>query len=73
MKFDYVEYLTKHKNYLENERRNVFTTVRKDYYSDFESLCKKLNEPKTKAFDMLLELLYDEEILKKYIKRLKDY
>lgn len=73
MGFNYNGINIKDKDYLKHDRKEFYTSIREDYYNDFKELYTKLNEPRTKALDILVELLYDDDILDKYVKRLKEY
>lgn len=64
----------KSKNDYQKFRRKVVTTsIREDLYRDFEELCNELNQPKTKAFDILLTMLKDSENLQVFVDKLQTY
>lgn len=62
------------KDYLENPRTKVTTTIRSDYYDEYKKLMKALDKEMCKGYDIMLELMSeDEELLEKFINRLKRY
>ena len=73
MGFTYKGTYIKDKEYLSHNRKDIFTSIREDYYKDFKQMYTDLKIPRTKCLDILIELLYDEEIMKKYLKRLREY
>lgn len=62
-------------DYLEKGTRvRVNSTMRKDLAKDFKGLMKKLKRPQSIAFDVLIEMLKeDEDLLKEFIHRILDY
>jgi hypothetical protein len=63
----------KDKDYLEHDREVFTSSCRKDYYNDFCELSKQIRQPKTKMLDILLELLYEEDIMDEFLTRLRKY
>ncbi|NRU52597.1 hypothetical protein [Clostridium beijerinckii] len=73
MGFTYKDKYYKDKDYLEYNRVDIYTSIREDYYKDFKQMYTDLKVPRTKCLDILVELLYDDEIMKRFLKRLREY
>jgi hypothetical protein len=73
MGFTYKDKYYKDKDYLEHDRVDIYTSIRKDYYKDFKQMYTDLKVPRTKCLDILVELLYDDEIMERFLKRLREY
>lgn len=55
-------------------RRRVHSSMREDLYKDFSNLCKYIDEPMSVGFDVMIEMLQeDEELLNQFIDRCKKY
>lgn len=55
-------------------RANVHTKIRRDLYLDFTNICRELNEPTSKGFDVVLEMiLKNEDLLNEFRKKIKLY
>lgn len=60
--------------YLEHPRTKVTTTIREDYYKEYKQLMKAIGEEYCKGYDIMLELLSEnEELLNEFILRVKKY
>jgi hypothetical protein len=60
--------------YLQHPRTKVTTTIRSDYYDEYKKLMNAVGEEYCKGFDIMLELLSeDEELLDKFILKVKKY
>lgn len=60
--------------YLQHPRTKVTTTIRSEYYTEYKKLMNAIGEEYCKGFDILLELLSeDEELLNKFVNRVKKY
>lgn len=60
--------------YLKNPRTKVTTTIRSDYYNEYKKLMKAIDEEYCKGYDIMLELLSeDEDLLNEFILRVKKY
>lgn len=60
--------------YLSNPRTKVTTTIRSDYYDEYKKLMQAIKEEYCKGFDIMIELLSeDEELLNKFISKVKKY
>ena len=62
----------KHSSWLDNPRTQMTVKIDSNKLKDFKSLMKALNRPCTLGFDCLIALLDDEEIMQKYLKRLRE-
>ena len=62
----------KHSSWLDNPRTQMTVKIDSNKLKDFKKLMKALNRPCTLGFDCLIELLYEEEIMQKYLKRLRE-
>lgn len=73
--FNYKGIIVKEKNdYLENPRTKITTTIRSDYYDEYKKLMKALDKEMCKGYDIMLELMSeDDELLEKFISRIKKY
>ena len=55
-------------------RRRIHSSMRVDLYKDFSNLMKYINHPMSVGFDVLVEMLQeDEELLQEFIDRVKKY
>ena len=55
-------------------RRRIHSSMRVDLYQDLSNLMKYINHPMSVGFDVLVEMLQeDEELLKEFIDRVKKY
>lgn len=60
--------------YLEHPRTKVTTTIRRDYYDEYKKLMYSIDREYCKGFDVMIELLSeDEELLHKFVKRVRNY
>lgn len=60
--------------YLKYPRTKVTTTIRSDYYTAYKRMMKSINEEYCKGFDIMLELLSeDEDLLDEFIAKVKRY
>ena len=72
MGFTYKGTYIKDKEYLSHTRKDIFCSIREDYYKDFKQMYTDLKIPRTKCLDILIELLDDEENMNKFIKMVRD-
>ena len=60
--------------YLQHPRTKVTTTIRNEYYNEYKKLMNAIGEEYCKGFDILIELLSDDEdLLNEFVKRVKKY
>lgn len=61
-------------NYKIHPRTKVTTTIRSKYYDEYKNLMDHIDQEYCKGFDIMIELLSeDEELLKQFIDRVKRY
>lgn len=60
-------------DYQQHKRKTITTSIREDLHTDFEELCEKLKQPKTKGYDVLLMMLQDEEKLQEFVDKIQKY
>ena len=60
-------------DYQQHKRKTITTSIREDLHADFEELCEKLKQPKTKGYDVLLMMLQDEEKLQEFVDKIQKY
>lgn len=62
------------KSYLQFPRSKVTTTIRSQYLEEFQKLMKSLNRDYCKGYDILIEMLGEnEEFLEEFIERVRKY
>lgn len=67
-------YIRSKKDYRIHPRTKVTTTIRSEYYEEYKNLMNHINQEYCKGFDIMLELLSeDEELLEKFLNRVKRY
>lgn len=67
-------YIRSKKDYRIYPRTKVTTTIRSEYYEEYKNLMNHINQEYCKGFDVMLELLSeDEELLEKFVNRVKKY
>lgn len=73
--FNYNGIIVKEKSdYLKNPRTKITTTIRTAYYSEYKKLMSDIDVEMCKGYDIMLELLSeDQELLEKFINRVKKY
>ena len=55
-------------------RSNVHTTIADPVYEQFQIQCIKLKQPQTKCLDVILDMvLNDQELLKEFVNRVRNY
>lgn len=55
-------------------RRRIHSSMRVDLYQDLSNLMKYIDHPMSVGFDVFVEMLQsDEELLKKFVDRVKKY
>lgn len=60
--------------YRENPRTKITTTIRRDYWNEYKNLMGAINEEYCKGFDIMLEMLSeDEELLSQFVSRVRKY
>ena len=61
-------------DYRTHPRTKVTTTIRSSYYNEYKNLMNHINQDYCKGFDIMIELLSeDEELLSKFIDKVKKY
>ena len=61
-------------DYCKEPREQVTTTINKRILKDFTKLSQNIGQPKTKMYDIAIEMiLEDEKLLKKFITKVKQY
>ncbi|MEG2289614.1 MAG: hypothetical protein RSC24_06565 [Clostridium sp.] len=62
------------KDYLENPRTKITTTIRTDYFKEYKNLMGNIDVEMCKGYDIMLELLSeDQELLERFINKVKQY
>lgn len=61
------------KEYLEFPRSKITTTIRTQYLEEYQKLMKSLNRDYCKGYDILIEMLDNDEFLAEFIDRVKKY
>lgn len=62
------------KDYLEKPRTKVTTTIRSDYFDSYKELMNNIDVDMCKGYDIMLELLSeDQELLKEFVNRVRNY
>lgn len=60
--------------YLKHPRTKVTTTIRSEYYTEYKKLMNAIGEEYCKGFDIMIELLsQNEELLDEFVSRVKKY
>lgn len=60
--------------YLKHPRTKVTTTIRSEYYTEYKKLMSAIGEEYCKGFDIMIELLsQNEELLDEFVARVKKY
>lgn len=60
--------------YLIHKRTRITTTIREDYLIEYKKLMKAINQEYCKGFDIMLEMIAeDENLTKEFIDRLRKY
>ena len=58
--------------YLQHPRTKVTTTIRADYYTAYKKMMNSISEEYCKGFDIMLELLSeDEDLLDEFVEHLR--
>ncbi|MGL5152073.1 MAG: hypothetical protein ACRC7N_16065 [Clostridium sp.] len=65
--------ILKDKDYLQQKREQITTTVEENRLREFRQLMKALNKPTTMGWDMLIDLLDDENILQEFVHKVRNY
>lgn len=65
--------ILKDKDYLQQKREQITTTVEENRLREFRQLMKALNKPTTVGWDMLIDLLNDENILQEFVHKVRNY
>lgn len=67
-------YKSKNDYLKKGKRADVHTTINGDLYEDFQIFCLKIKQPQSKSFDVLIDMvLNDEKLLKEFKNRIKLY
>ena len=63
-----------HKEYTQFSRTKVTTSIRSEYYKEYQKLIDSMKEDYCRGFDIMIEMLGEnEEYLNEFVKRLKEY
>ena len=63
-----------HKDYTKFPRTKVTTSIRSEYYKEYQTLIDSMKEDYCRGFDIMIEMLGEnQEYLNEFIKRLKEY
>lgn len=63
-----------HDEYTQFSRTKVTTSIRSEYYDEYKKLMKSLNEEYSRGFDIMIEMLGEnEDFLKEFANRLRKY
>lgn len=61
-------------DYKIHPRTKVTTTIRSSYYNEYKTLMNHINQDYCKGFDIMIELLSeDEDLLNRFINKVKKY
>lgn len=64
-RFDYIE---------KGERKRINSSMRKDLAEEYSSLMKQIKKPQSVGFDVMVEMLQDNEnLLTEFVKRVRRY
>lgn len=59
--------------YLQYPRTKVTTTIRKEYYEEYKKLMSLIGQEYSKGFDIMIEMLQDEDLLQEFVHRVRNY
>lgn len=63
-----------HDEYTKFPREKITTSVRKEYWEEYKSFMKSINEEYSRGFDIMIQMLGEnQEFLNEFMERIKKY